>query len=44
MEIYLEKSQVVCIDQIAECLSLPQNKLNTFGYTNGLLGDRKSVV
>jgi lantibiotic biosynthesis protein len=38
MEMLLEKSKVVCLDQIAECLSLPQNSLTTFGYSNGLLG------
>ncbi|PWK18081.1 lanthionine synthetase-like protein [Arcicella aurantiaca] len=38
MEMLLEEKAVLCLDKIAECLTLPENKLSTFGYTNGLIG------
>jgi lantibiotic biosynthesis protein len=38
MEMLLEEKAVICLDKIAECLTLPENKLSTFGYTNGLIG------
>ena len=38
MEMILEEKAVLCLEKIAECLTLPDNKLTTFGYSNGLIG------
>lgn len=38
MEMILEEKAALCLEKIAECLTLSDNKLTTFGYANGLLG------